>query len=109
MESTKLEDGLLLQTLRGHKDRIWGVDISQNKKLIASASDDKSIIVWNFEHHDWDKELNELLQNSCSWLHDYLNTNQNLSDEERNICAPKTSPSVKEKFISIFSKIPLTH
>ncbi|EUD68308.1 hypothetical protein C922_01328 [Plasmodium inui San Antonio 1] len=35
-----------IKILQGHKDEVWYVDVSKNGKYIASASKDKSIILW---------------------------------------------------------------
>jgi len=35
----------------------------------------------------WDFNLHKLLVQGCDWLHDYLNTNPNLSEEDRYLCS----------------------
>jgi WD40 repeat protein len=57
------------------------VSFSSDGKTIASASDEKVVILWNFD-------LNDLLVRGCVWLNDYLkNPNANIKPEEnRYIC-----------------------
>ena len=39
--------GYLLRTLAGHTDQVWGCAISGDGKVIASASDDGTVGVWD--------------------------------------------------------------
>jgi WD40 repeat protein len=37
----------MLQTLQGHKDRVWGVSLSSDGQIVASCSFDKTVRVWS--------------------------------------------------------------
>ncbi|KAJ4463920.1 WD40 repeat-like protein, partial [Lentinula edodes] len=39
--------GDLLQTLKGHTDRVWSVGFSSDGKCIVSGSDDKTVRIWD--------------------------------------------------------------
>ncbi len=53
--------------------RVW--HSAPNGELIASASLDKTVKLWNFNR-------DELLAHACSWMSDYLKNNPNLDEEE---------------------------
>ncbi|MHA1945665.1 MAG: serine hydrolase [Candidatus Hodarchaeales archaeon] len=40
-------DGTILHNMTGHTDRVWSVSFSPNGSLLASASSDHSIILWD--------------------------------------------------------------
>ncbi len=42
-----MSDGSLIRTLRGHEERIYSVFISPDNRILASASSDKTIKLWN--------------------------------------------------------------
>ena len=51
-------DGRLLKTLTGHKDLVWDVSFSPNGKMLASASDDKTVKLWSIDDGKELKTLN---------------------------------------------------
>jgi len=74
-------DGALLRTITGHTDGVYGVSFSPDSRIIASAGWDASIKLWSTETLDFDS----LLERGCNWLQDYINTNSNLSQEDRSL------------------------
>ncbi|MBN3940885.1 hypothetical protein [Nostoc sp. NMS9] len=74
-------DGSLLYIFSGHKDGILDVSFSPDGKTIASASDDNTVILRNLDFN-----LDKLLARGCAWLHDYLQTNPNVTDSDRHLC-----------------------
>ncbi|EAZ92638.1 hypothetical protein CY0110_23766 [Crocosphaera chwakensis CCY0110] len=72
----------LLASLKGHYEQINDVEfINKEQSVIASASNDGSIILWN-----WNGNLDELINRSCQWLGNYLEHNQDLSNDTKMLC-----------------------
>jgi WD40 repeat protein/tetratricopeptide (TPR) repeat protein len=71
--------GTEVKTLRGHGSAVYSVVFSPDGNTLASASGDNTIILWNLN-------LDDLLTQGCNWLHDYLKTNPNVSEEDRKLC-----------------------
>ena len=82
-------DDTLIKTLEGHKDRVTSISWSNDGKALASASEDKTAIVWNLD-------LDELLNESCNWLRDYLQTNPKVRQSDRNLCQPLEVRKIKK-------------
>lgn len=84
-QTVKLWDlnGKLKGTFYVHTDAVNDVAFSLNNKNIASASSDNTVMVW-----DISKVLNteNLEKDGCEWLKDYLNTNKELKNSDRNLC-----------------------
>ena len=72
-------NGKLLNTLQGHQDNISEVNFSSEGNIIASVDVNNRVILWNLD-------INDLQQHSCDWLHDYLNSHQNLDEKNHNLC-----------------------
>jgi WD40 repeat protein len=68
-----VSNGELLATLRENANRLSSIGFSPNGKLIAAASNDKAISLWQFD-------LDYLLKQGCSWINNYLETNQDSKD-----------------------------
>lgn len=72
--------GQELSTLKGHiPGGVNEISLSPNGKIIASAGDDGTVILWNLD-------LDDLMSRGCNWLHDYLKNNQNVSDSDKHLC-----------------------
>ena len=72
-------DDTLLQNLKGHKDNITSISWSPDGKAIATSSEDKTIIIWN-----WD--LEQLMDSGCQWLQNYFEHNSPMRDADRSFC-----------------------
>jgi len=86
-------DGTEVTTLRGHEAGIWDVTFSPDGKQIASAGDDQTVIVWNVEQIF---NLDEITY-ACEWAQDYLRTNIQVSQEDRNLCDRIQHPKSKKQ------------
>jgi WD40 repeat protein/molybdopterin-guanine dinucleotide biosynthesis protein len=71
--------GSLLKNLQGHTGGILSLQFSPDSQTLASTSEDRTVILWNLN-------LNELLDQGCTWLSDYLQTNKMLSEGDRHLC-----------------------
>lgn len=74
-------DGTLLKTLSGHEDAVVGIAFSPDEKTIASASSDRTVILWKWEEN---LDLDRLMEYGCHWERDYLKNNPSMSD--RDLC-----------------------
>ncbi|WP_026734397.1 eIF2A-related protein [Fischerella sp. PCC 9605] len=73
-------NGKLITEFKGHQSSVNSVSFSPHSKTIATASDDRTVRLWPVEIVD------ELLAQGCSWLHDYLKNNPNVSESDRHLC-----------------------
>ncbi len=74
-------DDTLIKSLEDHKDRVTNVNWSNDAKALASASQDNTVIVWNLD-------LDDLLDKSCNWIRDYLDSNPKVRQSDRVLCEP---------------------
>ena len=83
-------EGHLLRTLEGHIDQVWEVSFRPDTQMVASASFDRTVKLWNVDPDDLildlDIKLNNLLKKGCLWISDYLKTNPNVNEGDRNLC-----------------------
>ncbi|MDZ8051247.1 MAG: caspase family protein [Aulosira sp. ZfuVER01] len=71
-----------------HNDTVNSVYFSPKEQIIVSA-DNKLVRIWSVSPSINTKDtnsINNLLKISCSYLHDYLNTNLQISQEDKHIC-----------------------
>jgi WD40 repeat protein len=66
-------DGMLINTLLGHTNSVNSLKFSRDNKKLVTGSSDKTALLWNVENLSLDK----FMDRGCSWLSDYLKTNQN--------------------------------
>ncbi|NMG09341.1 CHAT domain-containing protein [Brasilonema sp. UFV-L1] len=73
-------DGEELSTITGrHKGAINSISFSPDGKTLVSASQDKTLILWNLN-------INDLLVRGCLLLQDYLKTNPNNNEDIHRFC-----------------------
>ncbi|MBD2386063.1 nSTAND1 domain-containing NTPase [Cylindrospermum sp. FACHB-282] len=71
--------GTLLKSLLGHPHQVNSVIFSPNGKLLLSGGKDAGVMLW-------DLDLDDLMQQGCARLADYLQNNPNVKEDERHIC-----------------------
>ncbi|MEM1250959.1 MAG: AAA-like domain-containing protein [Cyanobacteria bacterium P01_H01_bin.21] len=77
-------DGTLVTTLYGHNGSIWGVAFSPDGQTLISSGHDRRIIMWDWKDS---RSFEQLLEDGCRWLDDYLAHGDNLSDADRQLCS----------------------
>ncbi|MBX9252810.1 AAA-like domain-containing protein [Desmonostoc muscorum CCALA 125] len=76
-------DGTFLANLIGHNAGVKGLAFAPDGKTLASASEDKTIILWNLEQS---VELDKVVAAGCDWVRDYLRTNAEVAQNDRQLC-----------------------
>ncbi|NEU75090.1 hypothetical protein PI95_021660 [Hassallia byssoidea VB512170] len=80
-------DGIEIKTFSGHSQAVNDVSFSPDSKMIASSSKDGTVKFWRIDSKQLQTtDLDHLLTRSCRWLHDYLENNPKLSNQERDLC-----------------------
>ena len=82
------QDGTLLTTLKAHNGGIWELAFSPDGQKLASASDDSTTILWNLQQV---RSLDHLIAQGCNSVRDYLQTNGDLEESDRQLCDDVTS------------------
>ncbi|MGB3508496.1 MAG: hypothetical protein WBA93_04510 [Microcoleaceae cyanobacterium] len=77
--SAKMTDWRESNRLEAHQDEVFSAEFSPNGDLIATASADKTVKIWNFN-------IDDLLKHSCDWVRDYLKNHLNVTEKDRRIC-----------------------
>ena len=81
--------GDLLTTLRGHQDRVTNLSMSRDKKLIATVGEDNRLLLWDLDldiSGGQTELLDRLLNQSCNWLENYLQTHTQTAEDLANYC-----------------------
>ncbi len=87
-------EGNLLLSPTGHTDFVTSANFSPDGSKIVTASRDKIARVWD-RIDRFDSDLDRLIKRSCDKLHDYLSTNPNVTEQDREMCGITLSPSKK--------------
>ncbi|MEL6937009.1 MAG: WD40 repeat domain-containing protein, partial [Cyanobacteria bacterium J06607_17] len=62
----------------------WGVAFSPDGQTLISSGHDRRIILWDWQDS---RSFDQLLEDGCQWLEDYLANGDNLSDADRQLCS----------------------
>ena len=76
-------DGTPLSMLRGHSGPVRGVAFSQDGQRLITSGHDRKILVWRWQRA---QNFEELLDDSCRWLENYLRYGADLSRADRQLC-----------------------
>ena len=81
-------DGKNLQTLKGHSDDINSVAFSRDGNIIATASSDTTVKLWNLDgsHSESNSNFDDLVKIGCNWVRDYLTNNTKFSEQDKHVC-----------------------
>jgi WD40 repeat protein len=71
-----------IAVLNGHKGWVRSANFSADGSKIVTASFDNTARVWEIE-----SDMDRLLIGLCNKLHDYLSTNPNATDSDRQMCS----------------------
>ncbi|QYX30373.1 nSTAND1 domain-containing NTPase [Sphaerospermopsis torques-reginae] len=71
--------GELIYSLQGSKNDLLEVNFSADGKMITSVDISNHITLWDLDIHTLQKR-------SCDWLHEYLQENANLGENEDKLC-----------------------
>ena len=87
--SRKKDEFREFKTLQRHKRQgdVNSVCFSPDGKHLASCDVAGKVILWDLNLDELGNlELEDLLERGCNWVHDYLRTNPNVSENDRHLC-----------------------
>ncbi|MBH8566455.1 PD40 domain-containing protein, partial [Nostoc sp. CENA67] len=76
------QQGTLLIVLKGDKEELTSVSFSPDGQILAAGSGNGTVIFRKLA----DLKLENLLSQGCTWLQDYLQTNQRVTKSDRALC-----------------------
>ncbi|NET46389.1 caspase family protein [Okeania sp. SIO2B3] len=76
-----LETGEVIRTLQGHDGDVNSVSFSPDGQTLASGSRDQTIKLWSLDFN-----LDSLMVKSCDWARNYLESNPNVKESDRQLC-----------------------
>ena len=101
--------GQEIDTFKGHASAVLSVSFSQDSKTLASASTDRTIKLWKLDNlHKKPNNEQDILKYGCDWLQDYLQTNPNVKEEDKNICSLGKSQNKKQKLLNLVRELSRT-
>ncbi|MBD2435236.1 eIF2A-related protein [Nostoc sp. FACHB-110] len=74
-----ISDGKLVKTLLGHPGKVNNISFTADGKTLLSSGEKVEMISWNLD-------LNNLMQQSCRRITDYLQNNATVNQSDRHIC-----------------------
>jgi WD40 repeat protein len=77
-----LETGEEMQTIQGDGSAFWNIEFSLDGKTLVTVSNNAEVELWDAET----PSLKQLVPKGCHWIKDYLHYNENLDQEDREIC-----------------------
>jgi WD40 repeat protein len=75
--------GERIQSFSGHMAGVKSLSFNRDGRVLASTDSVGEVIFWSV---DADATPDKLLEKGCYWIRDYLKTNANLTEEERQLC-----------------------
>ncbi|MBE9200035.1 MULTISPECIES: caspase family protein [unclassified Nodularia (in: cyanobacteria)] len=82
-----ISSGILLKSFSGHNGGVKSVSFSPDGKMLVSGGQDATIKLWNLEEIELQtSNLDQLLDNACDRLGNYLQTSPDISREEYELC-----------------------
>jgi len=77
-------DGDLLGTLNGHRGTVFKVAFSPDGQQLVSVGEDAQVIFWEL---DWVVNADDVFQQGCAWLADYLATSPEVNGDDSSLCS----------------------
>lgn len=78
----KIETGQEIQTIQGQGYAVWNIHFSADGKQLVTVSADGQVEIWDAKT----LELQQLIQQGCQWVQNYLKHNVRLEKADRSMC-----------------------